>query len=192
MRKLIISCNITVDGFMAGPGGGSPPSIPKMLSSLDFIVDDPEQENDLAARFEEVADTIVFGRKTYVVMQDAWSPLDSRMAAWINGATKVVLSKNPEFDVSIWTNATLAAGDAVEQVRALKESSGGALVMFGGVQTIRAMVNAGLVDEYWLKISPVATGQGSSMFAELSERRNLKLTGVKGFPSGMIDATYTT
>jgi hypothetical protein len=116
MRKLIISCNITVDGFMAGPGGGSPPSIPKMLSSLDFIVDDPEQENDLAARFEEVADTIVFGRKTYVVMQDAWSPLDSRMAAWINGATKVVLSKNPEFDVSIWTNATLAAGAGVEGV----------------------------------------------------------------------------
>jgi dihydrofolate reductase len=93
---------------------------------------------------------------------------------------------------SVWKNSTLAAGDGVDQVRRLKASSGGALVIFGGVQTVRSTVAADLVDECWLKFKPVVDGRGSSMFSDLTERRSLTLRGVKSFPSGLIDATYTT
>ncbi|MEQ7127701.1 dihydrofolate reductase family protein [Actinopolymorpha sp. B11F2] len=182
MRSLIVSCNVTVDGFMAGLGND--------LASLDFIVPDSEQENALAARFREVADTIVFGRQTFLDMEAYWTKVDSDMAAWINATPKVVLSTDSGADVSIWNNTTLAAGDGAERVRRLKASEGGGLVMFGGVQTIRSMIAADLVDEYWLKISPVAVGQGSSMFADLPERRSLTLRGAKGYPSGMLDVTY--
>lgn len=53
------------------------------------------------------------------------------------------------------------------------------------------MIAADLVDDFWLKISPVAIGQGQSMFADLTEKRGFSLRTAKSFPSGMIDATYT-
>ncbi|WP_161606377.1 hypothetical protein [Microlunatus speluncae] len=31
---------------------------------------------------------------------------------------------------------------------------------------------------------------GSSMFADVADRRTLKLNSLKGFPSGMVDVTY--
>jgi dihydrofolate reductase len=184
VRPLIVSSNMTVDGFIAGPGND--------LASLDFIVPDSEQENDLVKRFGSTADAIVLGRQTFLDMEAYWTKVDSPMADWLNATPKIALSTDPEFDVSSWNNSTLAAGDAVEQVRRIKDTDGRALVTFGGVKTIRTMVNAGLVDEYWLKISPVVTGRGSSMFAELTGKRPLTLRSAKSFPSGMIDAVYMT
>jgi riboflavin biosynthesis pyrimidine reductase len=64
--------------------------------------------------------------------------------------------------------------------------------MFGGVQTIRSMVAADLVDEYWLKVSPVIIGRGSSKFSAMVERRALTLRSAKPYRSGLIHATYTT
>lgn len=183
MRSLIVSCNVTVDGFMSGPEGDA--------GSLDFIVPDLQQENDLAARLTSQVDTIVFGRQTFLAMEAYWTKVDSPMADWINATPKVVLSTDTNLDVDVWPKSSLAAGDAAEQVRRLKDSTGRDLVIFGGVRAIRSMITAGLVDEFWLKISPVAIGQGQSMFAHLTERRGFSLRTAKTFPSGMIDATYT-
>jgi dihydrofolate reductase len=182
VRSLIVSCNVSADGYMSGPGHEP--------ESLSFIVPDPEQENDLAARFESTVDAIVLGRRTFFVMEDHWTKVDSAMAAWLSATPKIVLSTDPNLDVSIWQNSTLAAGDAVEQVQRLKETEGRAMVTFGGVQAIRSLVGADLVDEFWLKISPVAIGEGSSMFSTLPDRRDLALQGVKAYASGMIDVTY--
>lgn len=183
MRPLIVSCNVTADGYMAGPDND--------LASLDFIVPDPQQENDLASRFRSVANAIVVGRQTFLDMEAYWTTVDSPMADWLNATPKIVLSTDNGFDAGIWKNSTLAAGDGLQEVRRLKESPGGALVMFGGVRTIRSMIAADLVDEYWLKINPVVIGRGSSMFALLAERLSLILSSARAFPSGIIDATYT-
>ncbi len=80
----------------------------------------------------------------------------------------------------------------MDQVRRLKASSGGALVTFGGVHTVRSLVAAGLVDEYWLKVSPVVIGRGMSMFSDMAECGALTLRSATSFPSGTIDAIYTT
>lgn len=184
MRSLIVSCNISLDGFMAGPEGD--------LASLRFIVPDEEQEDDLADRFRSTVDSIVIGRQTFLDMEAHWTKIESPMADWINTTPKVVLTSEGDFDVSRWPGTTLAAGDGAEQVRRLKESEGRALVMFGGVASIRSMITAGLVDEFWLKISPVAVGRGSSMFAELGAALPLTLRTARTFRSGMIEAVYAT
>jgi dihydrofolate reductase len=114
------------------------------------------------------------------------------MAAGLNTTPKIVLFTDSNLDVSAWENSTLAAGDGVDQVRRLKASSGGALVTFGGVHTLRSLVAADLVDEYWLKVSPAIIGRGRSMFSDMVEHRALTLRSAKSFPSGTIDAIYTT
>lgn len=183
MKSLIISCNVTLDGFMAGTNND--------LDSLSFIVDDPLLENELAEDFRAGVDTIVVGRQTFLDMAAYWTTVNNAMAAWLNKTPKKVLSTDGDFDVSVWKNSSLVLGDGVEQMRSLKESSGGSLVAFGGVKTLQALVTADLVDEYWLKVSPTLIGRGSSMFTDISSWRKLTLRAVKSYPSGIVHVRYT-
>ena len=70
----------------------------------------------------------------------------------------------------------------------MNASSGGSLVTFGGVQTVRSLV----VDEYWLKLNPAIVGRGGSMFSDVVERRALALRSAKSFPSGTVALIYST
>lgn len=139
-----------------------------------------------------VADTILFGRKSFPGSAAHWTAVDGDLAAWMNATPKVVLSTDSNYDVGGWENSTLAAGDGVDQVRRLKASSGGALMVFGGVRTVRSLVAADLVDEYWLKLNPAIVGRGGSMFSDVVERRALTLRSARTFPSGTVAAIYST
>jgi len=181
MRALIVFCDVTIDGFMAGPD-----------NDLGFMADDPELLEELTGELRSVADTIVWGRKSFAPSGAYWTAADGELAAWMNSTPKVVLSSDAGFDVSSWENSTLAAGDGVDQVRRLKESAGGSLVVFGGVQTVRSLVAADLVDEYWLKLNPVAIGRGGSMFSDLADSRSLKLRSARSYPSGTVALVYSS
>ncbi len=139
-----------------------------------------------------VADTIVVGRKAFPDMAAYWTTADGDLAAWMNAIPKVVLSTDSSYDVGAWENSTLAAGDGADQVRRLKASSGKGLVTFGGVHTVRSLVAANLVDEYWLKVNPTIVGRGGSMFSDVVERRALTLRSAKSFPSGAVTLIYST
>jgi len=121
-----------------------------------------------------------------------WTTADGDLAAWMNATPKFVLSTDSSSDVGAWENSTLAAGDGADQVRRLKASSRGGLVTFGGVHTVRSLVAANLVDEYWLKVNPAIVGRGGSMFSDVVERRALTLRSARSFPSGTIAAIYST
>ena len=180
MRPLIVFSDVTVDGFMAGPD-----------NDLDFMVDDPQLQDELTGRLMSVADTIVVGRKSFSAMAGYWTTADGEVAAWMNATPKVVLSTDSSYDVGAWENSTLAAGDGGDQVRRLKASSGGGLVTFGGVHTVRSLVAADLVDEYWLKVNPAIVGRGGSMFSDVVERRALRLRSARSFPSGDVAVIYS-
>jgi dihydrofolate reductase len=166
MRSLIVFCSVTVDGFMAGPD-----------NDLRFMVDDEELETTLNGELMEAAGAIVVGRKSFPEMSEYWTSAEGELADWMNGTPKYVLSSDDSYDVSGWDSATLAAGDGVEQVRKLKAKKGKSVVVFGGVETVRALVVAGLVDEYW--------------FFDVTDRTELKLRSVRSFPSGSLGVVYT-
>jgi dihydrofolate reductase len=71
-------------------------------------------------------------------------------------------------------------------------TASGGLVTFGGVYTVRSLVAANLVDEYWLKINPAIVGRGGSMFSDVVERRALTLRSARSFPSGAVALIYST
>ncbi|WP_245852762.1 dihydrofolate reductase family protein [Blastococcus aggregatus] len=57
-----------------------------------------------------------------------------------------------------WANCTLVRGDAVDAVRALKESAPGILSTIGSVSLCRSLLTAGLVDRFRVGMFPVITG----------------------------------
>ena len=72
----------------------------------------------------------------------------------------------------------------------LKTRPGQAIVVFGGVETVQKLVAAGLVDEFWLKVNPVATGRGGALFDSGIPAMELELQMARGYLSGEVALIY--
>ena len=89
MRKLILSMNTSLDGFVGGPNG-----------EIDWIHVD-EELFDYAGMLTDQADTALYGRVTYQMMESYWptagdqpnaSKHDLQHSRWYNSVVKVVVS----------------------------------------------------------------------------------------------------
>jgi riboflavin biosynthesis pyrimidine reductase len=63
-------------------------------------------------------------------------------------------------------------------------------VVFGGVETVQRLVAAGLVDEFWLKVNPVATGRGGIVSDSGIPATELELQTARAYPSGKVALIY--
>ncbi|MEQ1770260.1 MAG: dihydrofolate reductase family protein [Devosia sp.] len=69
-----------------------------------------------------------------------------------------VLSKSIKGPLD-WPDATLAAADAVDYIRTLKQSSPVPLRSHGSLSMNRALMRAGLVDRLQVSVFPVVSGE---------------------------------
>src|SRR5438309_10389106 len=90
MRKLVLFMHVSLDGYVAGPNG-----------EMDWITVN-EEIFDYAGRRTNEADTALYGRVTYQMMESYWptaadQPNASRHdivhSGWYNKVEKVVLSR---------------------------------------------------------------------------------------------------
>src|SRR5262249_44438819 len=65
-----------------------------------------------------------------------------------------------------WQNSTVLPGDPVDEVRRLKESGEGDLVVTGSITLAQALFAAGLVDELRLFVYPAIQGRGRGLVDE--------------------------
>lgn len=183
MRTLAVTQNITVDG------------------SIEMLTDwfDPQGQGaaDMADVLEEShrqddrADALLLGRQTFEDFRGYW-PLQTDdstgITAYLDKVHKYVVSgslKDPR-----WANSTVLAGDAVEEVSALKEQSGKDIVLTGSITLAHTLIAAGLVDEYRLFVYPVVQGRGRRLFPEGHVIPRLRLVESKVFRSGITLQRY--
>jgi dihydrofolate reductase len=189
MRKVILTVNTSLDGFMGGPAG-----------EMGWMLDDEEMDNEFTTDIRRRADTILVGRNTYESFEGAWparaanpsglSPELAVFAKWMVETPIVVFSHGqPTLGMS---NARLATRPLAEEIAELKRQPGGDLMLTGGAGTVAEAVRLGLVDEYWFKVMPVAIGQGLPVFARLDTQADLTLVWSKVYPSGVLGLRYET
>ncbi len=77
-----------------------------------------------------------------------------------------------------------------EQVKALKEADGGNIITFGSPTLMQSLINAALIDEYWILIHPVIVNEGKRLFDNLDGRTDFRLTSVETFEHGAILVKY--
>jgi dihydrofolate reductase len=174
MRKLIVANIISLDGYVAGPGGNV------MALPMDGFFDEYNLER------QREADTLLLGATTYVGLKSYWpavaedpalSPAvaaDPRVADLHreigqrnNTIRKVVVSDSlNEADTAPWTNTTtiVRQADAHEAVAALKEELGADVLMFGSRTLWNDLLAAGLIDELHLMVGAKALGSGIPAF----------------------------
>jgi dihydrofolate reductase len=183
MRKLIYSMGVSLDGFIAGPGG-----------EIDWSAPDEELHRFHNEQAREVG-VQLYGRRLYEAMQpwDRWAEerpsapeQELEFARIWKQIPKVVFSRTLE---AVEGDATLVSDGAVEEVARLKRQDGKELAV-GGASLAATFVEAGLVDEYRLFVNPVIIGAGTPFFPALTNRIDLDLLETRAFGSRVVYMRY--
>ena len=181
-RKLILSMNVTRDGYLSGP-----------LCELDwhFNTWTTEMAECLADELNK-ADTILFGRITFNAMSAYWSnkgvdlssPLEDRaFAQMLNSYTKVVFSK--PLTHSAWNNSIMVNEDPAGYIKQLKKQEGGSIMIYGSAQLVWYLIDNQLIDEFQLWVHPVKLGKGKLLFKSMAPHF-LELVTTKEFRNGVV------
>jgi dihydrofolate reductase len=185
MRKLKLQTQISIDGFIAGPNG-----------EMDWMVwnwDDALKQ--YVMDITKPVDTILLGRVLAQGFINHWAtlakdPASSEEFAWkMHESHKVVFTSTLE-DVGDWEYTSLAKGDLVEEVNALKNQEGQDIIVYGGGKFVTSLIKHGLIDEYHLFVNPSALGSGMPIFQGLEKRAGFKLVDAKPFECGIVVLQY--
>lgn len=191
--RLVISEFMSLDGVVQAPGGPDEDRDGGFANggwSMPFF--DPATMGPAYSEVLAATDALLFGRRTYETMAAAWparagDPFADRM----NSMRKFVASRTLDADALPWGNSSLLdPADAIGAVRRLLASSDGQLLVMGSVSIARALIGAGLVDEYRLMVEPVTVGGGKRLFPDDGELRALTLVSTATSGTGVHICTY--
>jgi dihydrofolate reductase len=185
MRKLTFAMSMSLDGYIAAPGG-----------DLGWGV----QSDELFQWWSDRVDATglaLYGRKLWETMSSHWPTADKQPDAtpaaiefagrW-RDMPKAVFSSTT---ITVDWNTRLVTGDAVTEITRLKAGDGGPMDIAGATLATAAM-RAGLIDEYAIVTHPVLVGGGTPFFTTLDTWVNLSLVETRTFPDGVVLTRYET
>ena len=185
MRNLIFFMHASLDGFVAGPNG-----------EMDWIRFDDELF-DFVGTMTDKADTALYGRVTYEMMQGYWptagdkpnaSKHDKEHSAWYKKVSKIVLSRTLYGDGL--ENTTVISDQLLETINRIKNQDGKNILIFGSPRASYSLLELGLIDEFWVFVNPVLLGKGMPLFKNVTETTKLKLVESKMFSCGVMALHY--
>jgi dihydrofolate reductase len=186
MRNLVAFMHVSLDGFVANRRG-----------EMDWITIDDEIFHD-AIMLADNADTALFGRVTYQMMESYWptvlsndssTRLELQHAKWMEDVAKIVVSST--MDKADWNNTRLIKENISREILNLKQRPGKDILIFGSPRLTHSLMQWDLVNEYRININPVILGGGMPMF-NIHNRINLNLIKTKTFRSGVVGLHYKT
>lgn len=185
MRNLIFFMHTSLDGFVAGAKG-----------EMNWINVD-EAIFDFVATMTAQADTALYGRVTYEMMQSYWpnaaekpnaTKHDIEHSAWYNKVSKVVLSKT--IQETGLHNTKVISHQLSDNINRLKQQDGKNILIFGSPGASQSLLKEGLIDEFWLFVNPIILGQGMPLFKNIGGTTALTLVESKTFANGVIALHY--
>ncbi|MBW8480734.1 dihydrofolate reductase family protein [Actinomadura parmotrematis] len=179
MRKVTYSMGVSLDGFVMGPDGG-----------FDWGAPDKEVFRFSIEEIRRV-DVHLMGRRLYETMlywevEEDDPKLDADEREWTalwKPLPKVVFSRTL---TEVRGNARLASRSPAEEIARLRAEPGEGDIAIGGAELAHQVAEAGLIDEYWLRVFPVLVGGGVPFFARDEKKVELELLDSRTFASGIV------
>ena len=150
MPRLLFYGAISLDGYLAG-----------RHDELDWLHATYLGEAGATTydTFIETVDTLVMGRVTFEETMRSIS-LDD----WIGERSIIIFSRNTDY-VYDDERVTIVHTDPITYLIALQsEDDAGDIWIVGGGQLLKPILEADLIDEWWIQIAPVLLGQGKPLF----------------------------
>ncbi|MDA0245161.1 MAG: dihydrofolate reductase family protein [Chloroflexi bacterium] len=182
MGKLIVSMNLSLDGYISAEGEDDG-------SWLHIDEEVHTAFNELALG----ADAFLYGRNVYEVMIPYWPDAaeDTEKPAYERDYGRIWCAK-PKIVVSTtikeagW-NTRVVSADVFDEIARLKRDTKGYILCYGGAELVAALHEQGLVDEYALFIHPSTLGAGVPFFRA---RADLTLLDMRRFKQGVLELRY--
>lgn len=200
MRKIILYINSTFNGVVTGDPNNDKTNF--MVWTNEAFM---EAGSECALKSLATVDTLLLGRKTYedLSRQEKWpsvkdwpnvSELYLALGAKINNARKYVVTRNhPDLELK-WgeyeTPKTISGANTEQQIKDLKNTDGGDIVIFGSPTLVRSLTEASLIDEYHIQVRPVVVNVGEHLFDNLKSRKEFELIEVTPLKEGTIFVKY--
>jgi dihydrofolate reductase len=177
MRKVFSGLFTSIDGVVEAPNEWQPAFDEQMGVALGAML--------------EGQDAILLGRNTFTEWAQYWpASTDEPFAGFVNNTQKYVASTTLT-SVDHWANSTLIKGSVVDFIRELREQDGGTIGVSGSPTLVKSLIDAGILDELTLVISPVVAGGGRKrLFPADSPPATFELVDATSTSTGAIIATY--
>jgi dihydrofolate reductase len=190
--EIILSDFMSLDGVVQAPGGPEEDTEGGFAhGGWSHPYFDVEAMGSAIDEVMQGTDALLFGRRTWRVMADAWpgragDPFADRM----NEIPKYVASRTLTEDDLTWNSTLLPADDAIGAIRELRERDGRGMQVMGSASLARQLVEQDLVDEYRLMIEPILLGGGKRIFPEDGRARPLELVSTTTAATGVLICAY--
>src|SRR6266571_2067840 len=152
MGKVLWHVTMSVDGFIAGPGG-----------DMDWIFAHASGPNAAVDEVIQTTGAILAGRNSYAVGEkDAGKPSGAPYGGAWTGPVFVLTHRPPAapHDPTI----TFLSGDIHSAVATALEAADGKNIVVFGANVANQCLDAGLVDELLIHLAPVLLGDGVRLF----------------------------
>jgi len=168
-----------------------------LFSSANGVVENPNlwqfdafgpEEGQLMGEVIGSVTDVVIGRKLWQEWSEFWPGADDPFGQFINPVRKHVVTSTLSGDLP-W-NSTVINGNPVDYVQHLREQDGGNISVTGGIETVRSLFLADVVDELILTMHPVVTNEGRRLFDESVPTTRLSLVQAKQTSAGNAILTY--
>jgi dihydrofolate reductase len=155
-HHLVVTENISLDG---------------RIELLDPWFDPSPQDQDVTDLQEEMdrqgreCAAMLLGRQTFEEFRGYWPQHENEPAgASLARLQKYVVSRT--MGDPGWQNSVVLSGEPLEEVRRLKDSGDGDLVVTGSITLTHLLFDAGLVDEVRLFVYPAVQGRGRGLVTD--------------------------
>ncbi|SDF63386.1 Dihydrofolate reductase [Dyadobacter soli] len=185
MRKVILQEWVSLDGFAADRNG-----------TTDFF-SSPKYAEGSDAELLEFMDgigTILLGANTYKMFVEYWPDVDPEtelIANRLNQTPKLVFSKTlREAPWGKWEACQVIDAELTSTIRHLKNEQGKDMVLWGSLSVAQQLMQAGLIDEFQIRVVPILLGAGRPLFAQTGQQLPLDCVESRSYPSGITLISY--
>lgn len=173
MRKVVLFIAMSLDGYIADIHGGT-----------GWFEGQVSGENDMVSyeAFIQNVDVVMMGANTYHQIVTELSPNE-----WIySDFTSYIITHHPRES----TDAIRFTEEGPCQlVNRLKRVPGKNIWVCGGASIVKQMMQADLIDQYYINVIPTILGNGIRLFDTLDKEIKLQLIGTRIY-NGITDLVY--
>ena len=173
MRKITLFIAMSLDGYIADSEGG--------VGWLNGQGSD-EENIDAYTAFTKNIDTILMGWNTYRQVATELSP-----GEWVykDFTTYVLTHKKPPSE----ENLRFTDEPPADLLKRLKGEAGKDIWICGGANLVQQLVNADLIDCYYITLIPTLLGAGVRLFERADREIKLRLLHTQSY-NGMTELIY--
>jgi dihydrofolate reductase len=186
MGTIVITTNMTLDGFVQDPDGQEGLNLGGWFGQ--FGGKDLAEWAKVEAAEAANADALLLGRRSDEWFATRWLSRTGEWADKLNSLPKYVVSGT--LTDAKWSNATLIKGNVTTEIAQLKQQVDGEILVYASYQLVHTLIEHDLVDEMRLMVFPVVLGAGQRLFGETSGKKQFRLVNASTIGDGLAFVTY--